>query len=216
MKVSHIFITSMLMLALTPQGFAASASSSFKCWTNKDGVRECGNEVPPEYAQGQTRTINKKGITTNVEERARSTEEVEKERREKEAAAVRAAEEKRKQEQQATYDRVLLNSYLKEEEIIAARDRKLSAIDASIELTNTTIGKLEEKLTKEEQRAESLKKNGKEPSAAEKKDMDALQTQIANRKGYVANRLEEKQAITVEYDGYLNRFRELKGSKAPQ
>ena len=53
MKVSHIVIASMLMLALAPQGFAAGKGGTFKCWINKDGIRECGNEVPPNMPRGR-------------------------------------------------------------------------------------------------------------------------------------------------------------------
>lgn len=26
------------------------ANAAIKCWTNNEGVRECGNRVPPEYS----------------------------------------------------------------------------------------------------------------------------------------------------------------------
>ena len=31
---------------------ANPAGANIKCWTNEDGVRECGNKIPPEYSQG--------------------------------------------------------------------------------------------------------------------------------------------------------------------
>ncbi|HEY0634266.1 MAG TPA: hypothetical protein VGE00_02700 [Gammaproteobacteria bacterium] len=216
MQLHRLFIATALILTLSAPAFAASKGSSFKCWTNKEGVRECGNEVPPEYAQGQTSTVNSKGITTKVDARAKTAAEVEQEQRQKEEAATRAAEEKRKHDKQAAYDRVLLDSYLKEEEIVAARDRKLSAIDASVELTNSTIAKLEQKLKKEEQLAENQKKAGKQPGAADSNDLESLKKQIDSRKAYVTTRQEERKAIETEYEAYLNRFRELKAAKAPQ
>ena len=65
------FTTLSLLALLLP--FHAHA---FKCWTNNEGVRECGNVVPPEYAQQKTRTINERGITTEVKERAKTKEEL--------------------------------------------------------------------------------------------------------------------------------------------
>ncbi|HEY0720108.1 MAG TPA: hypothetical protein VGE50_02525 [Gammaproteobacteria bacterium] len=213
MQLHRLFIATALIFTLSAPAFAAGKGSSFKCWTNKEGVRECGNEVPPEFAQGQTSTINGRGITTKVEARAKTTEELEKEQREKDEAAARATEEKLKNDKQAAYDRVLLNSYLQEEEIVAARDRKLSSIDASIELTNSTIGKLEQKLKKEEQLAANHAKN---PTAADNKEVESLKKQIESRKGYIAARQEERKATEIEYEAYINRFRELKGNKAAQ
>jgi hypothetical protein len=32
-------------------GFSLTADAAIKCWTNKEGVKECGDTVPPEYAQ---------------------------------------------------------------------------------------------------------------------------------------------------------------------
>ncbi len=215
MQLHRLFIATALIITFAAPALAAGKSSSFKCWTNKEGVRECGNEVPPEYAQGQTSTMNDRGITTKVDARAKTAEELANEQRAKDETAARAAEEKRKNEKQAAYDRVLLDSYLKEEEIVAARDRKLSSIDASIELTNSTIDKLEQKLKKEETLAANQQK-GKQPSTANDKDVESLKKQIESRKSYITARQEERKKTELEYESYLNRFRELKGTKAPQ
>ncbi|MEW6647505.1 MAG: hypothetical protein AB1450_09925 [Pseudomonadota bacterium] len=74
-----------------------SALAAIKCWTNKEGVRECGNVVPPEYAQKETRTVNERGITVEVKERAKTAEELEQERVAKEAEEARVREEKKRQ-----------------------------------------------------------------------------------------------------------------------
>jgi len=212
MKVSHIFFASVLMLALVPQGFAAGKGGTFKCWTNKDGVRECGNEVPPEYAQGQTRTMNSRGMT--VEEKAgkptKAQELLAKEQ--KEAAQPKEQTNEPSKEQQA-YDRVLLASYLSEQDIIAARTRKITAIDATITYNTGVIAKLEEKLKREQDKAEAKKKGGKEPSDVEQKDIALLQKQIDDKKTFIASKQQEKEATNQEYEGYLNRFRELKAAK---
>lgn len=213
MKVSHIFIATMLMLALAPQGFAAGKAGTFKCWTNKEGVRECGNEVPPEYAQGETRTMNSRGMT--VEEKRKPTKAELLEEQQKETAAKTPAETQAtgpSKEQQA-YDKVLLASYLSEQDITAARTRKLTAIDAAINYNTGVIGKLEEKLKKEQAKADTKLKGGKELSDVEKKDMELLQKQIEDKKSFIAAKQKEKEDTNIEYDGYLNRFRELKAAK---
>jgi len=47
------------------------ASAGIKCWTNDDGVRECGNTVPPEYAQKSHRELTGEGITVSTTKRAK-------------------------------------------------------------------------------------------------------------------------------------------------
>ena len=120
--------------------------AAIKCWTNKDGVRECGNVVPPEYSQQETRTLNDRGITVDVKARAKTPEEIAAEKEKQAAEAARAAEEKRKNEEQAAYDQMLLATFTTEQDLIASRDRKLSAIDATIEITHPSIENLHRKL----------------------------------------------------------------------
>ena len=38
-----------------------NADARFKCWTNSDGVKECGQNVPPEYAQQGHEEVNSLG-----------------------------------------------------------------------------------------------------------------------------------------------------------
>ena len=213
MKFRHIFISIMLMLSLSPQVFAAGKTQSFKCWTNKQGIRECGNEVPPEYAQGQTKTMNSRGMTTKVEDRAQTQAEAERRAQEQKEAELQQKKALEASKEQKAYDRVLLSSYLSEEEIVSARTRKLAAIDAAINYNNGVIVKLEEKLKREQQKAESQKNSGKETSADELKDMELLQKQIDDKKTFIATKQKEKEETNVEYEGYLNRFRELKAGK---
>jgi len=222
MQLRHLFIATTLIITISSPCFAAGKSDTFKCWMNKQGIRECGNEVPPEYSQGETRTVNKYGITTNVEARAKTKEEA--------AAEMRAQEEQEKAQQaeqqkeqsklpskeQQNYDRVLLASYLSEEDINAARSRKLSAIDASIEMSKNIINRLEGNLNKLQQTADAQKKRGTALSADDQKDIDSLQQQITDKKAYITSKENERNATNLEYDGYVKRFRELKASKATQ
>ncbi len=53
---------------------ASVPAAAIKCWTNKDGIKECGNVVPPEYSQQETTQINKTGIVTGKTERAKTPE----------------------------------------------------------------------------------------------------------------------------------------------
>ena len=139
---------------------------------------------------------------------------------------------------------MLKASFLKEEDIESARKRKLGGIDASIELTRVTIDKLEEKLKKEEQKASKQKpsaspaaneqqkaapakesmaeqpkagapKKGDKGSETANDDVEMLKKQLADKQAYIATREQEKEGVNSEYDGYLKRFRELQGSKAP-
>lgn len=187
-----------------------SGQAAFKCWTNSEGVRECGNAIPPEYAQQKTETMNERGMTVEVQERAKTKDELEAERRAAEEEAKRQAEEKARQKEQAAYDRVLLSTFLSEEEIIDSRDRKVGAIDASIEISRITIDKLEGDLTRERKRAANFERKGKQIPENVQNSIDALERQIEDKNSYIESKEEEKQALMDKYARDLERFRELK------
>ncbi|GAB4296760.1 MAG: hypothetical protein Kow0096_14390 [Thiohalomonadaceae bacterium] len=197
-----------LSLAIPGSAFAA-----IKCWTNKEGVRECGNVVPPEYAQKETRTINERGITVEVKERAKTAEELEQERIAKEAEEARVREEKKRQEEQAAYDRMLLSTFTTEADLLASRDRATGAIDATIEISGATITQLGRKLDDLKKRAAGLERAGKPLPDDLKEDMASLERQIADKHEYIATKKQEKARVLEKYEADLQRYRELKSIK---
>lgn len=206
-----------LALAVPPVVQAKeSAMPTIKCWTEKDGTRECGNVVPPQYSQQQTTTVNAQGIVTGVSAAAKSKQEIEKEQAEKAAAAKRTAAEKQQQEKQAAYDNVLLSTFTTENDLIRSRDRKLSALDAQIDITNATVGDLQKKLDGLQDRAAAYERNGRPISDDLKSDMTSVKQQIAEKQKYIAYVQQQKTQVTEQYAAYLKRYRELKSGAAQQ
>ncbi|PKM43656.1 MAG: DUF4124 domain-containing protein [Gammaproteobacteria bacterium HGW-Gammaproteobacteria-1] len=199
-----------LLLALTV-ALPGSAFGAIKCWTNKEGVRECGNVVPPEYAQQETRTVNERGVTIEVKERAKTAEELEAERATKEAEERRIVEEKKRLEEQASYDNMLLSTFTTEQELIASRDRATGAIDATIEITGATINTLNRKQDDLKKRAAALERAGSPLPTELKEDMASLEKQIQEKKDYIEYKKREKEQLLEKFDMDLKRFRELKG-----
>lgn len=207
-KSSHKRILSLLLASavLLPLG----AQAQIKCWTNKEGIRECGNVVPPEYAQQETRTIDQRGITTEIRSRAPTPEEIEAERQRKaEEERLKAEAAERKREQDAI-DRVLLATYLTEDDIIRTRDRMAGTINASIELTRINIHKMEERLAEERRNAANHERQGREVPAATLEEIDSLERLIAEREEYILTREQEREQLIERYEVDRQRFLELK------
>lgn len=202
---------SLLAISLiAPLLLSSSAYAKIVCWTNSDNIRECGNAVPPEYAQKKTETLNKRGMTTEVNERAKTPEEIA-------AEKVRLAEEQRLIDEEAqrekdrrTYDRVLLSTYLTESDIIRSRDRQTTSIDASIEVTTITIDKLNEKLVEEKKKAANYERAGKPLPERMQQDISSLQEQIDGKNRFIETKKAEKQKLYDKYQAEIIRFRELK------
>lgn len=205
----------LLTLALTGTLlFTGSAQAKIVCWTNNDGVRECGNAVPPEYAQRETRTLDNRGMTTDVRERAKTTEELATERSRLAEEERLAAEEEKRVAAQEAYDRVLLATYLNEEDILRSRERQSGAINATIAVTHTAVEKLQEKLNAEKKKAAGYERQGKALPERLQEDIDALQQQIDAKKGYIFAKEQEKKSLHEKYEVDMVRFRELKASGA--
>lgn len=184
--------------------------AAIKCWTNNEGVRECGNAIPPEYAQKSSKTINERGMTVETQERALTKKELAEKRKREEEEQRRAAEEKAKREKQEAADRVLLSTFLSEEEIIGARDRKLTLIDGNIEITRITINKLNDDLQRQQKKAANYERKGKSVPEGTLKEIASLERQLKNKEEFIQAKQNEKEVIREKYARDLERFRELK------
>lgn len=188
---------------------AGPAQAGIKCWTNSQGVRECGNTIPPEYAQKKSEVLNERGITVEVNERAKTREELAAEARRERLEQERLKKEQRKREEQQRRDKVLLATFATEEDITMARDRQLESIGGTIELTRTAIDQLNAKLEKYRTEAAKHESRGKPIPEDLAKDIETVQGQIASREAYISDKEAEKVTLQKKYDGYLVRFREL-------
>ena len=183
-----------------------NAYARFKCWTNSEGVKECGQSVPPEYAQQGHEEVNKLGITVNKQERAKTEEEI--------AEEKRLAEEKRKAERLKTEkereDRILLETFSNVEDINMTRDGKIASLESQIGLSNQRIEKLQSDLDLLISKAALQERKGKQPSDALLKDIDSLKNQIENNEQFITNTRKEQEALREEYATYVKRYEELK------
>lgn len=187
-----------------------SVHAAIKCWTNSEGVRECGNAIPPEYAQKSSETINKRGITVETHERAMTKEELAEKRKREEDEQRRADEAAEKNKKQEAADRVLLSTFLSEDEINGARDRKLTLIDGNIEITRVTINKLNDDLQRQQKKAANYERKGKTVPEGTLKEIASLERQIKNKEEFIQAKENEKEVIRKKYAKDLERFHELK------
>jgi|GEM_PF-678871 len=190
----------LLWLAPTP------ASADFKCWTNKEGVRECGNVVPPEYAQQGHEEISESGIKVTEVEGAKSEEELEAEHRRQEQEKL--AEEARAR--QLTRDLVLLRTFTSEEELKLARDGKLAVIESRITLAENRSASLQANLEMLEEQAAQQERSGKGVQGKLAQDIEEVKRQLENNRAYVEARREDQDGLQAQFDADLTRFRALK------
>ena len=184
---------------------ANHVSARMKCWTNSEGIKECGDKIPPEYTQQGYQELSKGGIVLEEKERIKTKEELEKAK--KEAAIIARKEEKERNKK--TRDKMLLETFTSIEEIETTRNQKIEAVESTIKITQKRIIKLQYLLDDE------LNRNAldKQIDGEDKKlnNTESLKEQISDNKKFIKNKMGEQRKIKKMYMEYISRFKELKG-----
>lgn len=210
-KIKHSTLIFPLLISM---GLVSPAivQAKIKCWTNSDGIRECGNAVPPEYSQQGHDDINKAGILIKHHERAQTEAEL------AETARLKAVEDEKKRlaEEQAANDRVLLDTFASEDEIIMARDGKITSIRTEIRLTNKSMNTAEERLSQLRKQAANLERTGKPVNEKLTQDIQQAQAQVKEYEEFVTNRRTEEEKIHDKFETDLQRYRQLRPQRRVQ
>ncbi len=201
MKSSKLICCTFL-LCLT----ALPVQARMVCWTNNEGVKECGNSLPPEYAEQGHQKLNEQGMVVDETARQKTEEEIAAEK----AQETAAAEQERQKLEAARKDEILLYTYSSVEDIEMARDGKLSAIQSSISLTETRNEKLSAELDKLVEQAANDERAGKAPDEALVKDIESLKRQIQANNDHIAEKHAEQDMVKQNAELEAARFKELK------
>lgn len=187
-----------------------TVAGRYKCWTNHEGVRECGQSVPPEYSQQRIEILNDHGVVIDVEEPAKTPEQLE---AEKQAAEQRRLEEQQKAEQQRR-DRILLNTFTNERDLKLYYQDKTDAIQGLIDITRTSNEALRDKLGDLQKQAANQERRGQELSKTLLEQMEQVKRQIANNKTFMAEKAQELESLKQKFEAELARFRKLKSARS--
>lgn len=193
------------LIALSVNGYAR-----IKCWENNEGVRECGEKVPPEYAQKGHKEISKQGTVVGESARAKTEEEIREEAR---LEKLRLAEEAKKAERMLR-DKVLLDTFSNTKDIQLAADNKISSIDATIKRVEKRSERIHADLDKRKTTVANQEKAGKPASEKLLEDIKSLEDQLKKNDEFVASKQAEREQIEKEYAWKIERFIELTGKKA--
>ena len=200
-KSLHLIIFLMLGIFI----LVSNSHARMKCWTNSDGVKECGDKVPPEYTQQGYQELGKGGIVREETDRVKTKEELQKEK----VKAQAKAREKEKIKNKKLHDKMLLETFTNIDEIENAKKEKIDAIDSTIKVVKKRIIKLQY-LLDDEMDENSI---DKQIDGEDKKSNNAesLKKQISENKDYIKKKIDEKENVEKTYSKYILRFKELKG-----
>ena len=196
-----------IILIITP----LQATAGIKCWENKEGVRECGNSVPPEYAQKGHTEKTASGHTIKKTTRAKTKKEL---AIEAAAQLKKDAEDKETQRLaaiQGEKDRVLLSTYTTEDDLVLTRNGKLAAIDSRINHSTQIKAGHERTLDGLQKRAAGQERGGKKADKVLVGKIKVVEKQIQDNASFIIARNHEIGEINAQFEANRSRWLELKG-----
>jgi hypothetical protein len=205
MKSSITLAAALLFATTLGTGLPGNAYAEMYKWTDAQGNVHYGDRIPPEYAEQEQKRLNQQGITVEVRERAKTPEELAEEQR----LARIQEEENERRHQELTRDRILLDTFGNEDEIIMTRNGKVNAIAAIIRVTEGRIENLRGRLAELTTRAANLERSGKPVSEELHLDILTVRQQIEDNQDYIAQKQQEQQETSAKYEADIERFREL-------
>ena len=188
-----------ILLPLTQPLYA-----NIQCWTDENGNYACGDFIPPQYSQGGFSVYTLKGIKIKEIDRAPTAEEIA-------AIDILKVKEILRQEQ-GKKDQELLALFSTERDIELARAGALSSIDGQLQSLQTILdgikGNLEDLLLSYE-RSQNNESVSKSQLEAIQRNIERVKKRITDNESTLQNKLKERGDINKEYDGYVQRYRDI-------
>jgi hypothetical protein len=178
-------------------------------WQDESGQIHFGDKIPIEYVIRAHDELNSSGMVVRHRAAAKTAEQKKEERRiEYELKKAALIVKKKKQR-----DRVLLDTYTTERDLLVARDSRLDAVASQIQLSNSIIVDSNKKIESMEQQVVDIQASNREVPPD-------LHQRISNEKEQVMMQYKLKKvheqrwaAIGEQFNGYIKRFQVLKAGQ---
>jgi len=194
----------LLLLSATLLSGNALGERLYK-WVDADGQVHYSNRLPPEAVNREREVINEQGRTLKVYRAPPTAEErAEQKRLEELDKKKRELAEKR-----AIHDRALLATYSNMDDMYAAMEGKLAAVESLIKLTNSRVNSLQNRLLELTEDAASYERSGKQLPDKLQRQISNLRGQIDQNKAFVEDKKLEMEDIRLQSEADIRRFTEL-------
>lgn len=184
---------------------AESAPTKTYMWIDKNGHKQYGDAIPPEYSQSETRVLNKQGVETQRVDAPLTPAQL--------AEQNRIAKDKQDREQ---HDRFLLTTYTSTRDIERLRDERLVQLDGQIRAAVAYVDSLDTRLKALQARSQQFKPYNTSPNARRMPDDLAEQlvrgaTEVVAQRKAVELKRQELVGVRAQFDADVARYRELTG-----
>lgn len=197
------YVLASVMLVATPV-----LAKMYK-WTDEDGQVHYGDAMPAQYLKKEHKEMSDQGLAVKKVKAA----ETEAQRAERLQLEAIQEEEEKKLAEQRLRDRVLLDTYTTERDLVAARDARLDAVDSQVNLSTSIMDDSRKKLSASEKLVQSLKAQSRPIPETLNDKIRRERRQLETQQEVMQSQLEKRQAVSVQFNGYIERFRELKAEQ---
>ena len=204
-RKTAIALCAMFSIALAP----AHAGKLYK-WVDENGQVRYGDKIPAQYAKKSNQTLNKQGVVVETKAAAKTPEQIAEEQR---LAELKKQQEQELREQQHK-DRILLDTFTNEDEMIMTRDGKIEAIEAVIRITKGRNEKTRQRLADLNRQAANMERTGRKVPQEIHQQIAESRAQLKQNEDYIVSRQREQQAIREKFEQDIKRFRDLKTAEA--
>ncbi len=206
MSLPRFCFTVGLLFAVTS---ATGADSKIEKCKDPTGKWHYGDKAAEECAKTKVDIMSGQGVKKGeIVAPPTAAELAERERRKDEIE-----NEKRVTEERAKRDKILMQTYAVEADIVEVRDRKLSQLEATIKGSEETLKSLRGTLTRMETQRVS-EESDKKALALTDKNIAQTKAQIERHEALVTQKRHEQENLRKQYAEELERYRELKNQQA--
>lgn len=188
---------------LTLAWTAAAADVTAYKWTDDQGVVHYGDSIPPQYAEKAHETLNKQGVAVGHSAAQMSPEEL--------AAAAREHDSLLKQQQHDTF---LITTYTSVKDIESLRDVRLDQLQGQRNAAEIYVENLRSRLVALQERAKRFRPYNANPGARRMpddlaEDMVHTLNEMRTQRNALTAKNEEVSAVRAQFDGDIERYRQL-------
>ena len=178
-------------------------------WVDDEGNMHFGDRIPAKYQVKEHQELNERGITMKHKEAAKTPEQKEEEKRlEKERKRAEIVAKKQRKR-----DRVLLDTYTTERDLILARDSRLEAIDSQIHLAESIIKDSNAKIVSMEEQVTQIKASNRDVPPGLFQRIDNEKQQVEVQTEVMGKHKARRDEIAVQFNSYIERFNTLKAEQ---
>lgn len=178
-------------------------------WVDENGQMHFGDKIPPQYQVKEHQELNEHGVVTKRREAAKTPQQKAEARRLEKEKERLALEEKKKQQR----DRVLLDTYTTERDLIVARDSRLEAVDSQINLAESIINDSNKNVESLEKQIAEIKATNREVPEDLYHRLDIEKKQVKVQSDVMKSHKKRRDDISKQFNGYIERFKVLKAEQ---